>query len=72
MFSSQLFLYEMTENRGGGAGPGGAQPSVVVSHVIDMRDDLFDVKSVQEADVIHANKKDIPCIFSVSSTTILL
>ena len=57
----------MGENRGGGQGPAGSLPSVAVSHVIDMRDELFEVKSVQEADVIHANKKDIPCIFSVST-----
>ena len=37
-----------------------ALPSVFVSQVVDMRDEEF------ESDVIHANKKDIPCIFRVS------
>lgn len=67
MLISQLFLYDLNENRSGGGGLSGSQPSVFVSQVIDMRDEQFEVKSVTEADVIHANKKDIPCIFSVSS-----
>nr|XP_039247827.1 serine/threonine-protein kinase MRCK alpha-like isoform X1 [Styela clava] len=62
----KLFLYDLNENRSGGGGqPGSHQPSVIVSQVIDMRDEQFEVKSVTESDVIHANKKDIPCIFSV-------
>lgn len=43
-----------------------ALPSVWVSTVLDMRDDQFDVSTVRDLDVIHANKKDIPCIFRVS------
>uniref|UniRef100_H2Z2Y1 non-specific serine/threonine protein kinase n=1 Tax=Ciona savignyi TaxID=51511 RepID=H2Z2Y1_CIOSA len=56
-----LFLYDMSD---GGRGIT-SQPSVIASQVIDMRDEQFDVLSVTEADVIHANKKDIPCIFRV-------
>uniref|UniRef100_H2Z2Y0 non-specific serine/threonine protein kinase n=1 Tax=Ciona savignyi TaxID=51511 RepID=H2Z2Y0_CIOSA len=58
----KLFLYDMSD---GGRGIT-SQPSVIASQVIDMRDEQFDVLSVTEADVIHANKKDIPCIFRVS------
>lgn len=36
------------------------------------RDEEFSVSEVQPADVIHANKKDIPCIFRVRSLVILV
>lgn len=32
------------------------------------RDEEFSVSSVLASDVIHANRKDIPCIFRVSYT----
>ncbi|XP_076803724.1 serine/threonine-protein kinase MRCK alpha-like isoform X2 [Clavelina lepadiformis] len=57
----KLFLYDVGESGRGVTG----QPSVIASHVIDMRDEQFAVLSVTESDVIHANKKDIPCIFRV-------
>lgn len=46
--------------------PRNALPSVWVSTVLDMLDDQFEVSTVRDSDVIHANKKDIPCIFRVS------
>uniref|UniRef100_A0A8D0D021 Serine/threonine-protein kinase MRCK alpha n=1 Tax=Sander lucioperca TaxID=283035 RepID=A0A8D0D021_SANLU len=55
----KLFLYELGEGKA-------TQPSVVVSQVIDMRDEEFSVSSVLASDVIHASRKDIPCIFRVS------
>uniref|UniRef100_A0A8C7MNX8 non-specific serine/threonine protein kinase n=1 Tax=Oncorhynchus kisutch TaxID=8019 RepID=A0A8C7MNX8_ONCKI len=55
----KLFLYELGEGKT-------TTPSVVVSQVIDMRDEEFSVSSVLASDVIHASRKDIPCIFRVS------
>ncbi|XP_069937525.1 serine/threonine-protein kinase Genghis Khan isoform X2 [Cherax quadricarinatus] len=55
----KLFLYDISPERN-------ALPSVWVSTVLDMRDDQFEVSTVRDSDVIHANKKDIPCIFRVS------
>ncbi|XP_014857381.1 PREDICTED: serine/threonine-protein kinase MRCK alpha isoform X7 [Poecilia mexicana] len=57
----KLFLYELGEGKA-------AQPSVVVSQVLDMRDEEFSVSSVLESDVIHASRKDIPCIFRVTAS----
>lgn len=55
----KLFLYDISAERS-------ALPSVNVSQVLDMRDPEFAVASVRESDVIHATKKDVPCIFRVS------
>lgn len=54
----KLFLYDISQDRN-------ALPAVTVSLVLDMRDPEFAVSSVRESDVIHAGKKDIPCIFRV-------
>ncbi|XP_036925405.1 serine/threonine-protein kinase MRCK alpha isoform X1 [Sturnira hondurensis] len=57
----KLFLYDVAEGKA-------SQPSVVVSQVIDMRDEEFSVSSVLASDVIHASRKDIPCIFRVTTS----
>ncbi|KAM5163544.1 serine/threonine-protein kinase MRCK alpha [Mantella aurantiaca] len=57
----KLFLYDIPEGKT-------SQPSCVVSQVIDMRDEEFAVSSVLASDVIHANRKDIPCIFRVTAS----
>ncbi|XP_019713558.1 serine/threonine-protein kinase MRCK alpha isoform X8 [Hippocampus comes] len=57
----KLFLYELGEGKT-------TQPSVIVSQVIDMRDEEFSVSSVLASDVIHASRKDIPCIFRVTAS----
>ncbi|XP_052057180.1 serine/threonine-protein kinase MRCK alpha isoform X4 [Apodemus sylvaticus] len=57
----KLFLYEIAEGKA-------SQPSSVISQVIDMRDEEFSVSSVLASDVIHASRKDIPCIFRVTAS----
>uniref|UniRef100_A0A673LU68 non-specific serine/threonine protein kinase n=1 Tax=Sinocyclocheilus rhinocerous TaxID=307959 RepID=A0A673LU68_9TELE len=57
----KLFLYDLPEGKA-------AQPGVIVNQVIDMRDEEFSVSSVLASDVIHANRKDIPCIFRVTAS----
>ncbi|XP_066525091.1 serine/threonine-protein kinase MRCK alpha isoform X2 [Hoplias malabaricus] len=57
----KLFLYDLAEGKA-------AQPTVVVNQVIDMRDEDFSVSPVLASDVIHANRKDIPCIFRVTAS----
>ncbi|XP_064292905.1 serine/threonine-protein kinase Genghis Khan isoform X2 [Plodia interpunctella] len=57
----KLFLYDISQDRN-------ALPSVCVSQVLDMRDPEFSVTSVKESDVIHASKRDIPCIFRISTS----
>ncbi|XP_063994907.1 serine/threonine-protein kinase Genghis Khan isoform X1 [Diachasmimorpha longicaudata] len=57
----KLFLYDISPDRN-------ALPSVYVSQVLDMRDEEFGVSSVRESDVIHATKKDIPCIFRITTS----
>ncbi|XP_029902634.1 serine/threonine-protein kinase MRCK beta isoform X1 [Myripristis murdjan] len=56
----KLFLYEVPEGKS-------TQPGVVASLVLDLRDEEFSVSSVLASDVIHATRKDIPCIFRVTS-----
>jgi serine/threonine-protein kinase MRCK len=58
----KLFLYDEERNNG--------QPSVQVTQVLDMRDPEFSVSMVRETDVIHANKKDVPCIFRITTSLI--
>uniref|UniRef100_W4VRQ2 non-specific serine/threonine protein kinase n=1 Tax=Corethrella appendiculata TaxID=1370023 RepID=W4VRQ2_9DIPT len=57
----KLFLYDITADRS-------ALPSVHVAQVLDMRDPEFSVSSVRESDVIHAAKKDVPCIFRITTS----
>lgn len=59
MCDFKLFLYDITADRQ-------SLPSVHVAQVLDMRDSEFAVSGVREQDVIHAAKKDVPCIFKVS------
>uniref|UniRef100_A0A8C8HK64 non-specific serine/threonine protein kinase n=1 Tax=Oncorhynchus tshawytscha TaxID=74940 RepID=A0A8C8HK64_ONCTS len=60
----KLFLYELGEGKA-------TTPSVVVSQVIDMRDEEFSVSSVLASDVIHASRKDIPFFRFLRFLTIL-
>ncbi|XP_061901229.1 serine/threonine-protein kinase MRCK beta isoform X1 [Entelurus aequoreus] len=56
----KLFLYDVPEGKS-------TQPGMVASLVLDLRDEEFSVSSVLASDVIHATRKDIPCIFRVTS-----
>ncbi|XP_052391389.1 serine/threonine-protein kinase MRCK beta isoform X2 [Carassius gibelio] len=58
----KLFLYEVPEGKS-------TQPCMMASQVLDLRDEEFSVSSVLASDVIHASRKDIPCIFRVTSST---
>ncbi|KAH9523079.1 Serine/threonine-protein kinase MRCK alpha, partial [Bulinus truncatus] len=55
----KLFLYEVPADKN--------TPNHLLQQVIDMRDDEFSASPVLPSDVIHANKKDIPCIFRVTT-----
>ncbi|XP_007886493.1 serine/threonine-protein kinase MRCK beta isoform X1 [Callorhinchus milii] len=57
----KLFLYDVAEGKS-------MQPGVVASQVLDLRDEAFSVSSVLASDVIHATRKDIPCIFRVTTS----
>ncbi|XP_043962988.1 serine/threonine-protein kinase MRCK beta isoform X4 [Gambusia affinis] len=57
----KLFLYDIPEGKS-------TQPGVVASLVLDLRDEDLSVSSVLASDVIHATRKDIPCIFKVTSS----
>ncbi|KAM9148864.1 serine/threonine-protein kinase MRCK beta isoform 1-T1 [Pangshura tecta] len=57
----KLFLYDVPEGKS-------TQPGVVASQVLDLRDEDFCVNTVLASDVIHATRKDIPCIFRVTAS----
>ncbi|XP_023138589.2 serine/threonine-protein kinase MRCK beta isoform X3 [Amphiprion ocellaris] len=60
----KLFLYDIPEGKS-------TQPGVVASLVLDLRDEDLSVSSVLASDVIHATRKDIPCIFRVTSSQLI-
>ncbi|XP_029282148.1 serine/threonine-protein kinase MRCK beta isoform X2 [Cottoperca gobio] len=60
----KLFLYDIPEGKS-------TQPGVVASLVLDLREEQFSVSSVLASDVIHATRKDIPCIFRVTSSQLI-
>ncbi|PIK62688.1 hypothetical protein BSL78_00382 [Apostichopus japonicus] len=57
----KFFLFDVIQGRNG-------QPINKVVHVLDMRDENFEVASVQKSEVFHADDKHIPCIFIVSAS----
>ncbi|XP_051900978.1 serine/threonine-protein kinase MRCK alpha-like isoform X2 [Pristis pectinata] len=59
----RLLVFEAAEPKGTGTGTGTG-----AAHIFDLRDEGFFVSSVLPSDVIHANKKDVPCIFRVTAS----
>ncbi|XP_062037128.1 serine/threonine-protein kinase MRCK beta isoform X2 [Lepus europaeus] len=57
----KLFLYDLPEGKS-------TQPGVIASQVLDLRDEEFSVSSVLASDVIHATRRDVPCIFRVTAS----
>ncbi|XP_061602851.1 serine/threonine-protein kinase MRCK beta isoform X3 [Cololabis saira] len=60
----KLFLYDIPEGKS-------TQPGVAASLVLDLRDEDLSVSSVLASDVIHATRKDVPCIFRVTSSQLV-
>ncbi|XP_054846655.1 serine/threonine-protein kinase MRCK gamma isoform X2 [Eublepharis macularius] len=57
----KIFLFDVPEGKT-------SQCDVGVMHVTDMRDENFSVAPVLASDVIHANSRDVPCIFRVMAS----
>eukprot|EP00794_Sanderia_malayensis_P017614 gene17614-19368_t len=53
----KVFFYDVS---------GSGQVSNTMLQVMDIRDKEFSVSTVAKSDVIHANERDIPCIFKIS------
>lgn len=53
--NARLFVCPIVDNK----------PSLIPVQIVDIRDPQYTVGSVTEADVIHASRKDIPCIMKV-------
>ncbi|CAN9508009.1 unnamed protein product [Ophioblennius macclurei] len=60
----KFFLFDVPEGKS-------SQPGVVASLVLDLRDEDLSVSSVLASDVIHASRKDIPCIFKITWSLLL-
>ena len=56
--NARLFVYPIA---------GDAKPATLVPvQIIDIRDPHFSVNAVSESDVIHASKRDVPCILKMT------
>ena len=57
--NARLFICPIIDN---------SKPGITPVQIVDIRDSQFNVSDVNESDVIHATKRDIPCIFKVIVT----
>ncbi len=57
--NARLFICPIIDN---------SKAGVIPVQIVDIRDTQFNVSDVNESDVIHANRRDIPCIFKVIVT----
>ena len=62
----KIFLYDCVVDKNNKP----QEISPVVDQVLDMRDPVFDVNPVNDNDVIHAGRHDLPKIFRVATAQI--
>ncbi|XP_063715318.1 serine/threonine-protein kinase Genghis Khan-like isoform X3 [Symsagittifera roscoffensis] len=77
----KFFLFDCVENGGKSlsnsssgsnssqGSSGSVRKTLKITECIDMKDENFSVSSVTQNDVIHASRKDLPCIFKICGSS---